>query len=34
MPRLKTKGKTKHFAYTKKGYAAYDKAKKEKKRKK
>ena len=35
MPKLKTKsGKTKHYAYTKKGYAAYDKAKKAKKRKK
>ena len=29
MPKLKTKsGKTKHFAYTKNGYAAYKKAKK------
>ena len=28
MPKLKTKsGKTKHFSYTKKGYAAYNKAK-------
>jgi len=31
MPKLKTKsGKTKHYSYTKKGIAAYKKAKKKK----
>ena len=33
MPKLNTKsGKTKHYPYTKKGYAAYNKAKKKKKK--